>query len=424
MGLLKAPRKGATVSLEEKSIAVLGGWEGYRIGTAERLEADATRRRAEVWIELHPIPNVGMACSGCGTVADRVHDITPRWIRDLPLLGADTRLLVWRRRVACASCGPKLEALSWLDPYSRVTVRLANSVVRLAAVLPIKHVAEFFGLGWDAVKAIDKAALERQLGPPDLTNVQVIGIDEFSLHKRHRFATVVVDPLTKRVLWVGRGRTKEDLRPFFALLGPEGCQRLRAAVMDMNPVYEFEIRRHCPNAEIVFDLFHVVAKYGRDVIDRVRVDQANVLRKDKQARQVIKGSRWLLLRSRANLPRGDERVKLSELLAANKPLMTAYVLRDDLRHLWDFRASWAAQRAWADWYGRAMRSRIKPLVRFALKLKARVDGILAHCRWPLHTSLLEGINNRIKVMKRMAYGFRDHDYFFLKIRAAFPGIAG
>ena len=105
-------------------------------------------------------------------------------------------------------------------------------------------------------------------------------------------------------------------------------------------------------------------------------------------------------------------------------LLTVYVLKDDLKHLWHYRYPAAALRFWKHWYARAIRSRIKPLVAFAKKLKAYLPGILAHCRWPLHTSVIEGINNKIKVIKRMAYGFRDDAYFFLKIRAAFPGNRG
>ena len=138
---------------------------------------------------------------------------------------------------------------------------------------------------------------------------------------------------------------------------------------------------------------------------------------------MIKGSRWLLLRNRDGLKRAD-RVRLRELLAANRKLATVYVLKDDLKSLWNYRLpSWASQ-FFREWYARAIRSRIKPLKQFARKLRDKIDGILAHCWYPLHTSLLEGIMNKIKVIKRMAYGFRDDDYFFLKIRAAFPGIPG
>jgi transposase len=283
-------------------------------------------------------------------------------------------------------------------------------------VLPVKHVADFYGLGWDTVKSIDKAYLSQSLGEGDFSDVEVLAMDEFAIQKGHRYATVAVEPRRKRVLWVGRGRRREDVRAFFELLGPEGCRRIQAVAIDMNAAYELEIRSYCPQA------VHVVAKYGREVIDRVRVDEANRLRHNRKARKVIKGARWLLLRNSANIGQAQDRVRLRELLQANRKLWTVYVLKDDLKHLWSYRYPGAALKFWKSWYSRAVRSRIKPLVAFAKRLKAYLNGILAHCRWPLNTSLLEGFNNKIKVIKRMAYGFRDDEYFFLKIRAAFPGI--
>lgn len=379
-----------------------------------------------MWIELHPRPVRVKVCDGCGEAVEgpgAVHDTEARWIRDLPILDAQTHLLVHRCRLACPRCGPKLERLPWLERYARVTARLAESVARLCAVLPIKHAASHYGLGWDQTKSIHKTYLKRTLGPVDLDGIEQIAMDEFAIQKGHCYATVIVEPSEKRVLWVGRGRGREDVRPFFELLGPERCTQLQAAAMDMNASYELEVKHHCPQAEVVYDLFHVVMKYGREVIDRVRVDEANRLRHDKPARKVVKGSRWLLLRNAQNVPARD-RVKLKELLAANRRLATVYVLKDDLKHLWDYVSQGHARRFWKSWYSRAMRSRIEPLKAFARKLKGYLPGILAHCRYPLHTSLLEGINNKIKVIKRMAYGYRDDDYFFLKIRAAFPGSAG
>jgi transposase len=154
------------------------------------------------------------------------------------------------------------------------------------------------------------------------------------------------------------------------------------------------------------------------------VDEANRLWHDKPARKVVKGARWLLLRNRKNIEKQQDRIRLDELPAANKRLPAVYILKDDLKHLWNYRYEGAALRFWKQWYQRAIRSRIEPLKQFARNFKERVHGVLAHCRWPLHTSLLEGINNRIKVIKRMAYGFRDDVYFFLKIRAAFSGNPG
>ena len=344
-----------------------------------------------------------------------------RCIRDLPVFEDPVELRVQRLRVACSRCGPRLEHLDWLEPHSRVTRRLARSVARFCTVASVRHAARWHGVDWKTAKAIDFRELERTLGPPDLDGVRLLAMDEFAIQKGHRYATVVVDAERKRVLWIGRGRSRADVRPFFELLGPDRCAQVRAVAMDMNTAYDLEVRMHCPNAEVVYDLFHVVAKYGREVIDRVRVDEANRLRTDKPARRVVKTSRWLLLRNRENVPT-EKTVQLDELLAANRALLTVYLLKDDLKQLWRYRSQGWALRAWKSWKRRAMRSGLQPLRHFARCLEPYLPGILAHCRWPLGTNLVEGINNKIKVIKRMAYGFRDDAYFFLKIRAAFPGL--
>lgn len=408
---------------QAKYIELLGQWEGYTLGTVQRWEiGEDNRTRAEAWIELLPKPHHPRRCSGCGRTVHAIHDSTDRWVRDLPILGADTWLAVRRVRVRCPTCGPKVEELPWLERYARVTTRLAESVARLCKALTLSHAAAFYDLNWKTVKAIDKAWLSRTLGPIDLAGVRQLAMDEFAIQKGHRYATVIIEPHRKRVLWVGRGRKREDVRPFFELLGEGGRCAIEAVAMDMSSAFEQETRAQCPNAEVVFDLFHVVAKFGREVIDRVRVDEANRLRHDKPARKVIKSARWLLLRNRSNIKKRADRVKLAELLAANRRLMTVYLLKDDLKHLWDYKSPGAAKRFWDQWSSRAIRSRIEPLKRFARNLKTYLPGILAHCRFPLHTSLLEGFNNKIKVIKRMAYGYRDDAYFFLKIRQAFPGV--
>ena len=403
---------------QEQCICGLGGWEGYEV--EEHWEEDRGGRRWCV-IRLRPVAGAWRWCSGCGGATRAIHDLEERRIRDLPVFEYAVELIVPRVRVECPNCGPKLERLSWLPRYARVTGRLAESVARLCKVAAILHVARFYSLDWKTVKDIDRASLERELGPVELNGIEVIGLDEFAIQKGHRYATVIVEPTRKRVLWVGRGRGREDVRPFFRLLGPARCAELKAAVMDMNAGYELEVKAHCPQAAIVFDLFHVVAKYGREVIDRVRVDQANALREDPRARHVVKSARWLLLKNRDSLRPGED-VELEELLAANHVLFVVHVLRDALKDLWSYRHTGYAARAWQSWYRKALRSQIAPLIRFARRLRPYLAGILAHCRWPLGTNLIEGINNKIKVIKRMAYGFRDDAYFFLKIRAAFPGV--
>ena len=262
---------------EKKYIEELGDWQGFRVGSVGRYDSEVPENRSEIWIELFPDKSRPMECSGCGEIAMRVHERVERWIRDLPAWGADTRLLVHLRRVKCIRCGTAMEKVPWLEPYARVTKRLAESIARLCDILPVRQAAEFYDVAWHTAKRIHKHYLIETLGAPDLSNIKVIGMDEFAIEKGHRYATVIIEPKTRRVLWVGRGRRREDIRPFFEMLGKEGCMRIEAAVMDMWKPIEQEVRTHCKQAEYVYDLFHVVANYGREVLDRVRVDEANRL---------------------------------------------------------------------------------------------------------------------------------------------------
>src|SRR5688572_20176094 len=399
-------------------MAQLGGWAGYSVAGWRH---EQRGERSWLVLELTPDERGERFCSGCDGPVAAIHDRTLRRVRDLPVFEHPVELHVPRLRLACARCGPRLERLDWLEPHARVTRRLAQSVARFCTVASVRHAASWHGLGWKTAKTIDFRELERTLGAPDLDGVRTLAMDEFAIQKGHRYATVVVDPERKRVLWVGRGRSRADVRPFFELLGPQRCAQVRAVAMDMNTAYDLEVRAHCPNAEVVYDLFHVVAKYGREVIDRVRVDEADRLRADKPARRVVKTSRWLLLRNRENVP-DEQVVRLEELLAANKALLTVYLLKEDLKGLWRYRREAWAWKAWKSWKRRALRSGLEPLRVFVRRLEPYLSGILAHCRWPLGTNLVEGINNKIKVIKRVAYGYRDDAYFFLKIRAAFPGL--
>lgn len=416
----------------EELSEILGGWEGFELTGVTRKPVSSEQSVPQLVLELKPLPDFPKRCSRCGEIVVEIHDITERRVRDLPVMDWDTWLVFPSARLQCPRCGPTVELISWVDRYQRVTKRLAEAIGRLAMVLPIKHVAQWFRVGWDTVKEIDKRALMKKLDPVDLSDVRIIAIDEFAIQQGHRYATIIAEPETKRVLWVGRGRDRDVVRGFFDALGRERSLKIEAVVMDMWRPYRTEVKAHCPNAVIVFDLFHIVAKYGREVIDRVRVDETNRVAlanggsdmRTRGLRRVIKGTRWLLLKNRSNLKTEEERVRLNELLEANTSLFVVYVLKDDLKRLWSFERESEALEFWSGWYRRAMESGIRPLMAFAQMLAGKIDGIISHCRYPLHTGLLEGINNKIKVIKRMAYGFRDDEYFFLKIRAAFPGITG
>lgn len=358
-------------------------------------------------------------CSRCDCPCFLVHDINWRRVRESPIMQYRVELDVPVRRLRCPQCGPTRERIDWLPRRSRITQSLRNWIEKLVQMLPVSHVANLLGLHWHTVKTIDMERLKRDLHEPNRSRLRRLMMDEFALHKGHRYATVVACADTQQVVWIGEGRSREAIRPFFEWLG-DARNQIEAVAMDMNSAFDLEVKAQCPNAVVVYDLFHVVAKYGREVMDRVRVDQANQLRDDKVARKVIKSSRWILLRNADNLE-PEQAVKLDELLAANASLTTVYVLKDQLKTLWFAESKTTARSAWLEWAGMALGSGIDALVRFAKKLEPYMEGIVSSALHRLNTSVLEGMNNRIKVIKRMAYGYRDTDYFFLKIRAAFPG---
>lgn len=376
---------------------------------------------SHVVIGLRADPLVAPCCSGCGQRTLAVHDVATRRVRERNLFDRKVWLNVPIRRVRCVDCGVRTESIPWLPSRQRMTAGMIGYVEALARLLPIGQVAILLGLHWHTVKAIDHARLRREVGEPDRRQLRRLMMDEFALHRGHRYATVVACADTQRVLWIGEGRSREAIRPFFEWLG-EACSQIEAVAMDMNTAFDLEVQKHCPQARVVYDLFHVVAKFGREVIDRVRVDQANALRTDKPARRVVKRSRWLLLRNPDNL-QSEQVAQLEDLLSANAPLMTVYLLKTQLKELWYAPDADTARARWEQWYSMALESGLTPVIRFARRLAGYVEGIVASAIYSLNTSVLEGMNNKIKVIKRMAYGFRDSDYFFLKIKAAFPGKA-
>jgi transposase len=413
--------------VDDELAAILGGFEGFDL---VRVRREPESQPPRLVLELEAKRGYPKRCSRCGETVLEVHEVIERRVRDLPIAEWETWVVFPRARVQCPRCGPTVEAVPWVDRYQRMTTRLADKIALLAQVLPIKHVAAWFGVSWDTVKQIDQRALATRLGPLDAQwdGLRVLAIDEFAIQRGHRYATVVIDPTQKRVLWVSRDRDQGAVRDFFLALGPARCAQIEAVALDMWAPYAAEVRAQCPQAQLVYDLFHVVAKYGREVIDRVRVDQTNRVARAagpgpiRAQRRVLKGTRWLLLRNRDHVVTRTDRVRLRELLRANRPLFVVYVLKDDLKQLWRFRYPQAARRWWRHCRHRALASRLPALRKFVRILERHLEGIISHCQYPLNTGMLEGINNKIKVLKRMAYGFRDDAYFFLKIRAAFPGI--
>ena len=373
----------------------------------------------EAVITLAPDEGAWPFCSVCGDNGGQLHMYGTRRVRDLNLAHARVDLVVPNRKLRCATCRTiRTEGHSFLDPYRRYTRRFERAVADLCRHLPIKQVAEHFSLSWHAVKEIDKRRLQREVGTPCYDGLRLLAVDEVAVHKGHTYLTTVLDLETGRIVWVGKGRSEATLACFFEELTPEQRKAIEAVASDMASGFRNAVEKACPQAAQVYDLFHVVAKYSREVVDVVRLEEAK--KQDEAGRKLIKGSRYLLLKNAPNLL-GSQRKALRDLLAANENLNTVYVLKDQLKQIWDYKHPAWARKALDQWCALAQESGIAALATFARNLLRHQKGIINHCRYPIHTGRLEGINNKIKVIKRQAYGFRDDAYFILKIKGAFQG---
>jgi transposase len=277
--------------------------------------------------------------------------------------------------------------------------------------LPVKQVAEHLELDWKTVKQIDKAFLEEEYAATDYQSLKILAVDEIAIRKGHHDMTVVLDYLSGRVVWMGEHRTKETLQGFFQGMSAEQKAGLEAIAMDMWEPFIAAVKEEVPHVSIVFDLFHAVAAFNK-AIDAVRNDEYR--KASKADREVIKGSKYLLLKNRRNIRKKKHREHLKRLLSLNEVLSTVMILKDELKMLWRYRYRASAQKALDRWCALARGVGHPLLDRFARRLETFAFGIVNHCDYPIHTSKLEGVNNKIKVIKRKAYGFHDLDYFRLK----------
>lgn len=314
----------------------------------------------------------------------------------------------------------KQETLAWLADSGRFTKRFEHTIGRLCRTMTVKEVAELQHLVWDQVRRMDIAYM-RDLWAKHLPSrrLRAIGVDEVSIRKGHNYAIVVADLDQQRPIWMSRklGRSEEDMDRFFSEMGPERNRSLRLAVMDMWKPFRNSLQRHAPNAEIVFDKFHVM-KHLSEALDAVRRrEYARVSAKDKR---FIKGQRYTLLSRRANLDL-DGRRSLDLLLKANKRLNKAYMLKESFGQLWDYRDPAWARKFFDNWKIQLKWSRLEPYRKFAELVERHWDGIISYCQPDHKVSLgfMEGLNNKIRVIQRRSYGIRDMEYLRLKILTSF-----
>jgi transposase len=340
-------------------------------------------------------------------------------VRDLSLADFALMLQIEYRKIWCGSCGGvRVEQLEFVDTHQRVTHRLAAYAAQLCkAGLSVEAVARHLDLDPKTVKAIDKAALEVEFGQTAYEGLKRLAIDEIAVKKGHHYMTVVLDYDTGRVVWMGEGRQNDTVNKFFEAMPAEVREGIEAVAIDMWEPYIKAVKRWCPQADIVFDLFHVVKAFNK-VIDDIRNEEFRKASGD--LRELLPGSKYLFLKNWGNLKR-EGRVQLEEILALNERLNTIYWLKDLLAHIWDYYYPGWAMKMVAEWCEVARQDGHPALVKFARMLERHQYGIISHCKHPIHTSKLEGVNNKIKVVKRIAYGFHDLEYFALKVKQALPG---
>lgn len=359
-------------------------------------------------------PRGDYCCAVCGSgdvIGKGKHE---RRFRTVPIGGKPVYLELAVPRVECRQCGAVRQVrVGFADPRVSYTRAFERYALELSKSMTIKDVARHLGISWDVIKEIQKRNLKRRFGKPKLKHLKQIAIDEISTGKGHRYVTIVMDLESGAVVHVGEGKGGDALKPFWKRLRASGA-KIEAVATDMSPAYIEAVIHHLPNATLVFDRFHVIKLY-HDKLSELRRELHRQL-EDTMQKSVLKGIRWLLLKRPENLdPTRNEPERLEEALRLNEPLAIAYYLKEELNEIWDQEDEKEAEAVLMDWILYAESTGIRMLINFAKTLRAHALGILAYYDYPISTGPLEGTNNKIKTMKRQAYGFRDPEFLKLKI---------
>jgi transposase len=385
------------------------GIRGYRPTQWDKFGQQA------VVVTLEPLPSV-YRCSQCGT-----KDVTRKGAKRRLFLGTP----VGRRRmyfeaaiprVHCGRCGITRQVrVPFAEEKSRHTRQFERYALDLARITTTQHAADHLGVSWGTVRDIEARYLDRKYRKPKLNHLRSIAIDEVYLGKRMMFVTLVLDLESGAIVHVGHGRSAESLDPFWKRLRASGA-RIAAVAADMSNAYALAVHENLPDAVLVNDRFHVIKKYN-DMLTELRRELHREAT-TKLEKNVLKGTRWLLLKRVENLDdRRREPQRLLRALKLNESLATAYYLKDDLNQFWQQPDKQTAARFLKAWIADAEHSGIRLLMNFAKSLARHRHSLLAWYDYPISTGPLEGTNNKIKTLTRQAYGYRDFEFFRLKLFA-------
>lgn len=358
-------------------------------------------------------------CSECGRVGpgyDR--DRGRRW-RHLDVAGMTLHLRYDTRRVDCAHCGVKVERVPWAETSSWFTRPFEDHVGYLAQRSDKTTISSMMRVAWDTVGTIIQRVVGRHGRVDALANLTVIGVDELSYRRHHEYITVVVDHARGHVVWAKPGKNADTLKAFFDELGPERCGKLEAVTIDMSAAYIKAVTECSPQAQIVFDRFHV-QRLVQDAVDEVRRDEVRAAASTEERKQ-LKGTRWSLLKSFWNLSLFDSS-RLASLQRDNKRLYRAYLLKEAMVAVLDCRAEWLARQKLDEWVRWARRSRLEPFKRVAATIRQHADGILAYVRSGLSNGRTEGLNGKARTITRRSFGFHSAHGLIALLKLCCSGI--
>ena len=355
------------------------------------------------------------SCPKCGKLHLVRNGYRMRDFIGLPIGGKKVVIRMKVQRYKCRDCDyDQQERIPFATGSRSYTHRFAKYVVELLRGMTLQDVSNHLGVSWDTVKEIHSTYLERRYSPPSLDGVENIGIDEFAVRKGHVYKTIVVDLDSGRVLHVGEGKGADALNGFWRKVKRKGI-KIKHVATDLSAAFIASVLENCPDAVHVFDHFHVV-KLMNEKLDDIR-RKVYSMEKDVNKRKVLKGTRYLLLGNGADIFDKQHKTRLDNALAMNEPLSKAYYLKEQLRQIWMQPVKAMGESVLDDWVRQAEQSKIPQLQKMAVTMRAYKAGILAWYDCHLSTGKVEGINNKIKVMKRNAYGFRDDRYFTLRLYA-------
>lgn len=369
----------------------------------------------KVWFRIEQ-PRERLCCPQCRHDDVWVRGHEERTFRLVPIGGKPAFATLDVARVWCPRCDCVRQVkIGFADPKKRYTRSFERYALDLSRQMTIQAVAEHLQVSWDTIKDIQARNLQRRFGKPKLHKLKEIASDEIAIGKGHRYLTVVLNLRSGAVVYVGDGKGVAALADFWPRLR-RARAKIRAVATDLSRAYIRAVRDHLPRAVHVFDHFHVIKLCNEKLAALRRELYAQASSAAEQ--RILKGTRWLLLKNPENLEAGrNEQQRLAEALRLNQPLATAYYLKEDLRQIWAQPNKRTARRVLRDWLARARASGIPILVQFAATVAEHQEGILNYYDYPISTGPLEGLNNKIQVMKRQAYGYRDHEFFKLKILA-------